>query len=61
VIAGVVVHLAATCLFRRKDDLVAQPFKQRDDGPSRLREERVVETGDKQGYVHACVSIDFDR
>jgi hypothetical protein len=52
-VARVHVQLPAAGLLERELDLAPQPLQQSHHGTPGLREERVVEAGDKEGYAHA--------
>jgi len=53
VVAGVVVHLAATRLLNGEDDGVAEAFEEARNSDARLGEERVVVAGDKERDLQA--------
>jgi len=55
VVAAVGVELAATRLFARELDLVAEAFEDPDDGLWRLWKERVTEAGDEETDPHASL------
>jgi hypothetical protein len=59
-VAGIVVHLPAACLFLRKIDRVAEALNQLYRCPSRLWEKGIIESGDNERKVHSTSSFVSD-